>query len=441
MVTSLWERASRPIDPRGLAAFRIGFGLLLLFLTARTAAYGWIEALYVAPAYHFTWEGLEFVRPWPGVGMYVHFALMGGAALGIALGARYRLSAAAFCALFTWVELIDKALYLNHYYFVSVMTGLMASLPLHGAWSWDARRGRAPAAVGAWASWAVRVQVGLVYVYAGIAKINADWLVEAQPLRIWLANHADLPVVGPWMGAPWLAYVMSWCGMLYDLSVPFWLLWRPTRAAAYASVVLFHVVTWALFPIGVFPWVMIAAATVFFAHDWPGRWVSAPSPQARAAAPPRWLAAVVALHLALQVAAPWRHLLYPGEVNWTEEGFRFAWRVMLVEKGGYVEYEVQTRAPARRWSEAPGPELTAWQRKAMLTQPDMIVQYAHRLRARVEAEGYEGVEVRAQARVSWNGRSSAALIDPGVDLGSAPRGLAPARWLLPAPGPLSGGGE
>ena len=37
----------------------------------------------------------------------------------------------------------------------------------------------------------------MVYVFAGLAKLNADWLLDAQPLRIWLAARSDLPIVGP----------------------------------------------------------------------------------------------------------------------------------------------------------------------------------------------------------------------------------------------------
>ena len=38
---------------------------------------------------------------------------------------------------------------------------------------------------------------------------------------------------------------------------------------------------------------------------------------------------------------PLRHLAYPGDVCWTEEGFRFAWHVMVMEKGGSVELHVR----------------------------------------------------------------------------------------------------
>jgi len=36
----------------------------------------------------------------------------------------------------------------------------------------------------------------------------------------------------------------------------------------------------------------------------------------------------------IQIFFPWRYLLYPGELFWTEQGYRFSWRVMLMEKAG-----------------------------------------------------------------------------------------------------------
>jgi hypothetical protein len=35
------------------------------------------------------------------------------------------------------------------------------------------------------------------------------------------------------------------------------------------------------------------------------------------------------------------YLCYPNELFWTEEGFRFSWRVMLMEKAGYATFKVK----------------------------------------------------------------------------------------------------
>ena len=108
---------------------------------------------------------------------------------------------------FTYVELIDKTTYLNHYYLVSLLSGLLVVLPAHAIWSVDAwRRPRVFApAIPSWTVNLLRVQIGIVDFFAGLAKINGDWLLHAQPLRIWLAANSDLPVVGPLFAPLWIA--------------------------------------------------------------------------------------------------------------------------------------------------------------------------------------------------------------------------------------------
>ena len=88
----------------------------------------------------------------------------------------------------------------------------------------------------------------LVYVFAGIAKLNADWLFEAMPLAIWLPAQDQLPFVGSLFQYKATAYAFSWAGAIYDLTIPFFLLFGRTRWMAYAAVVVFHLLTWSFVP-------------------------------------------------------------------------------------------------------------------------------------------------------------------------------------------------
>lgn len=417
-----------PVDAAGLHAFRIGFGLLMFAGTVRFAARGWIHQLYVDPSYHFHYWGFEWLAPLPEAGMIAVFVAQGALALLVAAGVCYRPAIALFFVLFTYVELLDKATYLNHYYFVSVVALLMIALPL------DRRVAVAPS----WALWAVRLQVGLVYFFAGLAKLRPDWLLHAQPLKLWLAARADFPLIGGLLRRPETAHLMSWAGAAFDLSAPFLLLHPRTRPFAYAGVLVFHGLTGALFPaIGMFPWLMAAAALVFFPPDWPRRLSHRLSPRTCPRGPdlsamsfsarPLLLGAL-AVHFAVQLALPLRRFAYPGDTAWTEEGFRFAWQVMLVEKVGSVVYRVRDPGSGRERLVDPEPALTAQQAKQMAFQPDMILEYAHHLAARTP-----GAEVRADVFVTYNGRPAARLVDPDVDLARERDGLRPKPWILPAP--------
>jgi hypothetical protein len=430
-------RLNEPVDALGLAFFRIAFGVLMLGAVVRFVAYGWVHDLYIAPPFHFTYLGFDWVRPWPGDGLYWHFGLMGLAAVGIALGAFTRLSAFVFFLTFTYAELLDKATYLNHYYLVSLIALLLCFLPSSAAFSVDSWRRRrrsveASGRVGRWVYLLLRAQIGLVYFFAGFAKLNSDWLFSAEPLRTWLPVHADAPLVGPLLAEPALAYVMSVAGAVFDLSVAPLLFVRKTRLFAYLAAASFHVAVWLLFPIGVFSWVMIVCGTIFFDPDWPRRFFGKFPPPLEHGAPPDLRpvsAGVLAVYLALQLFVPLRFLLYPGNPNWTEEAFRFAWRVMLIEKSGSVEYRVVTSEGERLVKPRDG--LTPLQDKMLSTQPDMIHEYALELARRERACTGAPVKVYAEAWAALNGRPSQRLLDPGVDLAAEPRSILPKRWIVP----------
>lgn len=409
-----------PVDAASLAAFRIAFGTVMLVAVGRYFAHGWIDSLYLRPTFFFTYPGFSWVRPWPAAGMYAHFVVLGVLALGIVVGCWTRTCTALFAVGFTWVHLIDKSYYLNHYYLVSVLAALMTMLPLGATASVDAARNPARAAdlVPAWTVWVLRAQLGLVYFYGGVAKLNADWIVAAQPLRIWLAASGDAPLLGPLLEQPWAAWLFSWGGVAFDLGIVPLLLWRRTRGAAYALVVVFHVLTSMLFSIGIFPWLMIGLTPILLDPSWPRRLPGRPRTSDRVAAIPFELPllAALAVHLVVQLLVPLRLFVATDDVAWTERGFRFAWRVMAMEKAGLATFRVRDPASGAAWVVDPRDELTKLQATMMATQPDMIADYARHLATEAHRAGRGEVEVRADVFVTLNGRPSRRFVDPDVDL-------------------------
>lgn len=416
---------TRSVSSAPLVVLRVAFGLLMAASMVRFMARGWVTELYVLPQFHFTFWGFDWIRPLPPSGMWLVFSLLALLGLTIAAGLATRPSLIAFFLLFTYVELIDKAYYLNHYYFVSLLTFLLIFLPVQGEWSVDGRIGWRPSqpSVPTWMLWLVRAQLGLVYFFAGVAKLNPDWLLAAQPLTIWLHARTSTPLLGPLFDTAWMPYLFSWAGMLFDLTVPFWLSWRKSRGVAYLAVIVFHGLTGLLFNIGMFPWIMIACTLVFF--DW--KFLARRRLSSQTAALPRWVVGFLGLFLVVQLLLPLRHWLYPGNVNWTEEGFRFAWRVMLVEKTGQVTFTVLDPATGAQWHVLPSQYLTPQQDKQMAFQPDMIIQFAHFLAAQVP----QPVEVRAEVYVSWNGRPSRLLLNPEQNLIAAAPDWRPKSFILP----------
>jgi hypothetical protein len=429
----------QPVDTAAIAVFRIVFGVLMLVATLRFFAHGWIADYYEMPTHHFSYYGFSWVKPWPGAGMYIHFGVMAALAVMITIGAWYRFSVVAFGALFAYAHLIDKTNYLNHYFLIVWLCLLMAFLPLHRTWSVDAWRRPAvrDVTIPAWVLWALRAQVGLVYVFGGIAKLKYDWLVEAQPMKIWLSANTDFPIVGHLFDEPWVAYAFSYAGLAFDLMIVPMLLWRRTRVFAYVAVVVFHITTARLFHLGMFPWIMIACSLLFLPPSWPRRLFRRPAPMSVSAPSssrrPRVVLALLGCYFALHIVMPLRHFAYPGDVCWTEEGFRFSWNVMVMEKDGSVELHITEPSTGRRWEVMPTEYLTRYQAKMMSTQPDMILQLAHIVADDFRSRGVRDPEVRVDAFVSLNGRRRARLIDPEVDLARESDGLAPNRWILAHP--------
>ena len=443
---SFREKLERPVHPAPLSVLRIIFGLMMAGSTLRLWAKGWVEELYIRPEMHFSYYGFGWVNSLgdPGMHLLVGFILV--SALFVALGLFYRVAIVSFFLAFSYLELIDKAYYLNHYYFISILAFLLIFLPAHRYFSLDVRRRpdlRAES-VPAWMLWPVRLQVGLVYFYAGVAKLEYDWLVRAEPMRTWLPAHSHLPLVGALMAKTWVAYLFSWFGAFYDMSVPFFLSFKKSRSFAYFFVVAFHAMTALLFPIGVFPWVMILTTLVFFPASFHLRVLRALGDKAQkgkeeltSALRPRpalkkALGSLLALHFLIQILIPWRFLFYPGDLFWNQEGYRFSWRVMLTEKAGKAFFTVRDPGTGGEEEVTLRDHLTPFQEKIMSTQPGMILEFAHYLEAHYQEErGIDDPVVSVDSYCTLNGSGSLRFIDPEVDLTKKERGFHHKDWVLP----------
>ena len=243
---------NRRVDGASVAAFRVFFGLLGLAVVIRFFAHGRIGPLYVDPTHHFTYLGFGWVQPWPDWWMYTYFAVVGLLSLDIVVGCRPRLYAVLFCIGFTYMALVDRTTYCNHYYLMNLVSLLLAILP----WQRNAVPLRTIRVL--------RAQIGIVYLFAGLAKLNPDWLFDALPMCIWMYQHGDLLLIGTLLQETWVAYAMSWGGALFDLAVVPALVWQPARLVAYILLLAFHLSTWVLFPqLVIFPWLMIGLSLIF----------------------------------------------------------------------------------------------------------------------------------------------------------------------------------
>nr|WP_316831187.1 HTTM domain-containing protein [Pedobacter aquatilis] len=428
-----------------MATYRIAIGLMLFISISRFMLKGWVAELYIKPHYFFSFYGFEFIKPL-GNYTYILFAVCGISSLLVAIGLFYRVSSVLLFCSFTYIELMDKSTYLNHYYFMSLVLFIMMFLPAQRYFSLDVIRNPYLLAdqIPAWTVDLLKLLALILYFYAGLAKINSDWLLKALPLKIWLPSKNDLPLIGNLLNYPVTAFIFSWFGCVYDLTIAFFLWNKQTRLWAYFTVIIFHLTTTILFPIGMFPYVMIVAALIFFSPSFHLKIINVLRKVLRLEkqtaltnvtftyqpAKQRFLLGLFTLFLTVQLLLPFRYLLYPGTLFWTEQGYRFSWRVMLMEKAGYAQFTIKDKNG--KFAIANNNEfLTVLQEKMMSTQPDMILQYAHMLKKYYIKQGFVSPQVYVDSYVALNGRTGQVLINPKVDLAKQEESFLPKSWILP----------
>ncbi len=429
-----------------LAIFRLFFGFMMFASIVRFWANGWIEKLYLTPKFQFSYLGFSWIKP-IGDYTYLLFIICGVSAVFVAIGYKYRIAIIIFFLSFLYIELMDKTTYLNHYYFISIVSFLLLFLPANAYFSVDAfLRKKQYQQIPKWTIDSLKLMLFIIYLSAGFVKLNSDWLFRAMPLKIWLPSKYDLPFIGEnLLQQNWFHFAMSWSGMFYDLTIPFLLMYKRTRFVAFLFVVFFHVFTRVLFPIGMFPFIMIVSALIFFDATLHHKIINfirkyiLKSKTTFLLVPNFYFSklkskvvlALFTVFFIVQILLPWRSVLYPGELFWTEEGYRFSWRVMLMEKAGSTNFKIVNLDTGAYFRVHNTDFLTAFQEKQMSYQPDFILEYAHFLGDHFTKQGHKNVGVFAESYVALNGRLSTRFIDKKVDLYQQKASFKHKKWILP----------
>jgi len=436
------------VDAGSLAYFRIVFGGLMFLGLLHKLPSGTITRDYVAPPFHFSYPGFAWVHPLPEFEMHLLFGLLAISALCVAIGLGTRAAAGFLTVGLTYVFLLDATYYLNHEYLICLLSGLLVILPANRLWSLDAklfprlRSERVPA----WTLRLLQFQLALPYFFGGVAKLNSDWL-RGQPLMAWIPESSLSYLLGDVALSPTFAIAMSWGGMLFDLAIVPLLFWRRTRVAAVVVTAIFHLTNAVTFDIGIFPWLMLFSVFVFFPSDWLRTLLKIPyREKLPAVLPPHSRAIKMALisllgiYVTLHCVLPFRHLLIPGDANWTEEGHNFAWRMMLRDKNTALQFVVKNKTTGEKQPIDPTQFLTPFQIEAMGYDAEMMRQFARFLSRKMQASGLKDMSVHVIAITSLNGRKPQFLFDPSLDLAAVPPvdnpGFEHKAWLFPLEEPF-----
>lgn len=440
-VIKLYQLLFKQVDNSPLIFFRICFGFLLFYHCISYMVMGKVYQYFIEPPFTFTYIGFEWLQPLPGNGMYFYFGVMALLALLIMLGAWYRLAIISFAILWTGIYLMQKSGYNNHYYLVCLLCWLMCLLPAQAAVSVDARRtpGLKRNHCSQWIYYLFVSQTAIIYFYAAISKLNADWL-SGKFIALQFSRLSTHRLLGFIYGDPLFQKFICYGGMLFDLLIVPLLLWKKTRVPAFVLFCLFHLFNAYSFRIGIFPFLSIAMAVFFFDPALIRKTFFANQPLAtgftddevKITFARRTLLIVLAVYISFQIYLPMRSWFYPGHVFWTEEGYRMSWKMMLRKKTGTITFNLHDPVSGKTWPHDPltrfKPAHVYW----IAICPDIVWQYAQHLKQQYNKMGYPQIQVFAIDSVRLNDSPPQLLIDPTADLANIPwHRFKHSQWLLP----------
>lgn len=372
-------------------------------------------------------EATRFLKRCPQPLVVPLLCLQCGLAVSLAFGWLLPWSALALCVSKAYFMLLDRCRYNNHDYLIVLLSFLFGMV--HAA---DV------ALVPRWELLIVQLQVAIVYVFGGIAKINRDWLLRAEPFR------GDLEALPPrvgWRGTRRVpsirlaaalkkvalrketAFAFCWAGLVFDTSIVFLLFFEVTRPYAVVAYVAFHLIAKWLYGLGIFPYLNLAALALF---------VTPPSMSPVASVPSSvddlWF---FALYLTLQILVPLRRYArayLPGRRApiYAEHNNHFSWTMKLVfPSSEYFDLQLFDRATGEKLRSLDLRTLPIFARTSMVvkTRPRALLLLVRSLEPQIVAwakEAERDLGVRAFVRVSYNKRPSTLIVDPGVDLRKEP---------------------
>jgi len=455
----------KPVPAHSIALFRIAMGALLLFESVNYGIFLCLDCMYRKTELLFKYQYFDWVVLPEAYGIELLLFVMGVASLGVMLGFMYRVSVVLLTICFAVFFLLDKALYLNHYYLTLLFLGILCFVPANRVWALDVKRSQtsnhAPY-IGNWSRVWLIAQLEIVLIYAGVVKLNSDWL-HLEPLRLWMtARSADEGPLLQWLTAdPGIALAAYGVILLHILGAPL-LLMRRTRLPIFLLYLVFHCINALVFDIGIFPFMTAAATTLIFAPDWPlklwHRILGVRSQKCNAAAPGTIAAEVkntgsntswhgvaiiglMGVWITVQVILPTRPLWYAGSVAWNEAGHQFSWRMKLRDKRGETTFVVKNIKTGQSYRVNPATRLSKVQARKLSCNPDLIWQFSQYLLHEALQTfsalkvSVNDIEVTADASCSLNTRPVQKLIKP-IDLTKLDRNAPRLEWVMPMNEPL-----
>lgn len=417
----MMSRLYKNIDNSPLILFRILFGFLVAAECFGAILTGWVKRVFIDTHFTFTFIGFEGLEILHGEIMYIYFMIMGILGILIMLGAKYRFAIISFTILWAGVYLGQKTAYNNHYYLLLVISFYMCFVPANQYKSLDVKWNPKikSEVMPYWISLLFIIQISIVYFFAALAKFYPDWL-DGTFTKNLLIQSIDIPYVKSLFTKKWFYLFIAYSGILFDLLIVPFLLFKKTRTVAFIASLLFHIFNSIVLQIGIFPFFALGFILFFYEPETIRKlFFKKRSPVLEETTNLKNKKIIYYLlipFLAIQLLLPIRHHFIIGDVLVTEEGHRLSWRMMLRQKSGYIQFRIVDNDTKQETSYNYSKNLTYKQVNALATKPDFIWQYCQRIKKEYEGKN---ISIFIDCKTSVNQKPYRVLIDPKQDFAQA----------------------
>lgn len=433
------------VSPESLAFFRVFFGCVMIY--EFNNKYVYVVDYLVDQDILFTYDFFHWVIPMAKADMRLFFLAAFIASSMVAIGLAYRFSMTVVFLSWTYIFLLDRGHYNNHYYlyalisFLMIFTGANRSFSVDG-WLFPKLKGSIPF----WNLGILRFQMFVVYFYGGLAKLNMDWL-RGTPLRQWLwANSADYPLwYQGFVRTEFATYFYSYGGLIFDLGIGFILLHKKYRHWALVILAFFHISNHFFWNIGSFPWFALVSTGLFFDANWPSKiWniIFKRTPKPELKTTPQLATAgfnlkpitlsLLGVYITFQLLFPLRQFLYDGNPSWTGQGQFFAWRMMLVDTLDGIKFKIKDADDPQYYDVAVEQYLMFNQFRKVTRTPRALLKLTHHLRDVMLEGGAKDPIVKMEIYRSVNGRPYALLADTTLNYANVEDDpFSSPKWMMP----------
>jgi hypothetical protein len=416
----------KPASIYPLVALRLAFGLAMSLWSLYMIFSGKVAEVFSQQVVHFPYTGFEWIKPLPFWGMLMVFIVLAITALGMGAGWHYRKMGLIFTLTFVYVSLIDKASYLSYYYYVLIIALMLLVSPAYRLFSIDLIRKPAIRVDFApvWLLWAFKVQVVMVFFFAGMAKLNSDWLYTGVPVMLWLQDTLqNIGIPSSFLiNNTWIVLALSWFLVVFDFVIPHFLLDSRTSVKAFILVVIVQLTGVLFLPTGFFPVLVILSCMVFlpsriihhfisrvsyFLYDvfqFKGDVFTAGGTFMLQYRMRRLFPLLASLFLAFQFILPVYFYLSWGSFRWASTAFHFSWDIQINHQKNSLSFYKVDKAKGQSEPIAVDHMLSPIQKSSMAADPSMLKQFIGTLKENNPHLSKPEVEIQAQSCVSFNGR-------------------------------------